>query len=90
MPETQKIVRGGFRATVALIISIIALVIAVVAYDRSGDRPDPTAQITDLKAKIEKMKQETSQRIDKIREESAKTLDKMSKVLKKEVEEQQQ
>ena len=74
MPETQKIVRGGFRATLALIVSIIALVFAYIAYDRSGDRPDLDTQLTDLKAKMEKMKQETSQRIEKIREELQKVV----------------
>ena len=32
MPEEKKIVKGGFRATLALIISIIALAIAVLSY----------------------------------------------------------
>jgi hypothetical protein len=31
MAESTKIVKGGFRATLALIISIIALLVAILA-----------------------------------------------------------
>jgi hypothetical protein len=36
-PET-KIVKGGFRATLSLLISIIAIVLAVAAFTRTIDQ----------------------------------------------------
>jgi hypothetical protein len=36
MAAETKVVKGGFRATLALIISIIALVLAIVAFNRTG------------------------------------------------------
>ena len=36
MSPEKKVVKGGFRATLALIVSIIALVFAVLAFNRTG------------------------------------------------------
>lgn len=82
-PET-KVVKGGFRATLALIISVIALILSFLAYSSTGKEEDLRARIKDLQATIEVMKQETSNKIDTLRNETADTLDKMSKSLKKE------
>jgi hypothetical protein len=82
--STETKVRGGFMATRALIISIIALILAIVAFNRTGGEADLNAQIKDLQGKVEKMKKETSDRVNKVREETAKALEKMGKAIKKE------
>lgn len=84
MAEPAKIVKGGFRATLALIISIIALLVSIFAYTSSQSEKDMTVRIQDFQAKMEKMKAESAEQIDKIRNETAKALEKMSKVIKNE------
>ncbi|NIO03045.1 MAG: hypothetical protein GTN74_00095 [Proteobacteria bacterium] len=84
MSAEKKIVRGGFRATLALLISIIALILAFIAFNRTGGEVDLNAQIRELRARMEKMKQETSERVDRVREETAEALEGISKALKKE------
>jgi hypothetical protein len=70
MSDEKKVVKGGFRATLALIISIVALIVAIVAFNRTGGEADLNSQIKDLRAKVEKMKKETSERVNKVREET--------------------
>jgi hypothetical protein len=77
-------VKGGFRATLALIISIIALILAVVAFNRTGGQADLNAQIKDLRTKMEKMKKETTEKMSKVRDETAKALEKVGIDVKKE------
>lgn len=82
-PET-RVVKGGFRATLALIISIIALVLAIIAFNRTGGQEDLNAQIKDLKTKMETMKKETSEKMSKVRAETTKALEKVGIDIKKE------
>ena len=82
-PETRG-VKGGFRATLALIISIIALVLAIIAFNRTGGQEDLNAQIKDLKTKMETMKKETSEKVSKVRQETTKALEKVGIDIKKE------
>ena len=82
--EKTKIVKGGFRATLALVISIIALILAVMAYNSVGRGVDLNDQIKDLQGKMENIKQETSKKIDKLRNETATTLEKIGETIKKE------
>ena len=82
-PETRG-VKGGFRATLALIISIIALVLAIIAFNRTGGQGDLNAQIKDLKTKMETMKKETSEKMSKVRQETTKALEKVGIDIKKE------
>ena len=82
-PET-KVVKGGFRATLALIISIVALILAIVAFNRTGGQADLNAQVKDLRAKMERMKQETAEKMSKVREETTKALEKVGIGIKKE------
>ncbi len=82
-PET-RVVKGGFRATLALIISIIALVLAIIAFNRTGGQEDLNAQIKDLKTKMETMKKETSEKVNKVRQETTKALEKVGIDIKKE------
>ncbi len=86
MTQETKIVKGGFRATLALIISIIALVLAFLAYSSTGKEEDLRARIKDLQATMENMKQETSKKMDRLRSETAETLEKLSQTIKKEEE----
>ncbi len=84
--QTTKIVKGGFRATLALIFSIIALVFAVITYYRTTNQTEYQTEITELKEKLEKMKQETSERVSKIRQETASALNKLGVEIKKQTE----
>jgi hypothetical protein len=84
MTQETKVVKGGFRATIALIISIIALTLSFMAYSSAVKEADLKNTIKDLQATIEVMKQETSKKIDRMRSETADTLQKLSKSLKRE------
>jgi uncharacterized membrane protein (DUF106 family) len=83
MTGETKIVKGGFRATLALIISIIALILSIMAYTSTGKEEDLRARIKDLQTKMESMKQESSKQIDKLRGETANALEKLSNAVKK-------
>lgn len=84
MSNETKIVRGGFRATLALIISIIALVVAIVAYNRTSGEAYLKDQINELQARMQKLKAETSERVTKVRQETAKALEKIGIEIKRE------
>ena len=84
MAEPTKIVKGGFRATLALIISVIALLLSFFAYTSSESEKDLKVRIQDFQTKMEKMKTESAEQIDKIRNETAKALEKMSQAVKNE------
>ena len=90
MAQATKVVKGGFRATLALIISVIALILSYLAYSSTGKEEDLRARIKELQGTIEVMKQDTSKKMDMLRNETADTLEKLSKSLKKEEEQQQQ
>ena len=83
MAGETKIVKGGFRATLALIISIIALILSIWAYTSVGKEEDLGARIKDLQTRMESMKQESSKQIDKLRGETANALEKLSNAVKK-------
>ena len=83
MTTERNIVRGGFRATVALLISIIALILALMAFDRAGGKHDIDAEISDLQTRIEEMRRETAKKVDGIRKDTATTLDKIGKAIKR-------
>ena len=84
--EPTKIVKGGFRATLALILSIIALVFSVTAFHRTISQTEYQAEIIALKEKLEKVKKETSERVSKIRQETANAIKKMGIEIKKQAE----
>lgn len=81
--EVKKVVKGGFRATLALLISIVAIAMAFIAYSRTSDQAELNAKIKSLQTKMEKMKSETSERLNKAREETSKALKKMGVDIKK-------
>ena len=82
MAQPTKIVKGGFRATLALIISVIALVVSILAYMSSEREGELNARIRDLRATVEKMKEESAEQLNKMRNETAKALEKMSQAVK--------
>ena len=84
--QPTKIVKGGFRASLALIISIVALAFSVTTYYRTASQTEYQIEITELKEKLEKMKQETAELAGKIRQETAITLKKMGIEIKKRAE----
>jgi len=84
MAQPQKIVKGGFRATLALIIAVIALIVSILAYTSSKEEQGMKARISSLQATMEKMKTESVEQLDKLRKETAKALENMSNALKKE------
>ena len=83
MSDERKIVKGGFRASLALVISIIALILAVIAFERTGGKNDLNIRVQDLQRKMEEIKKETAKRVDSLREETANTLEKIGKAIKK-------
>jgi Flp pilus assembly protein TadB len=82
MAQPTKIVKGGFRATLALIISIIALALSILAYTSSEREGRLNARIKDLQATVEKMKAESADQLTKLRNETANALEKMSQAVK--------
>lgn len=84
MAEQTKIVKGGFRATLALLISIIALVLSILAYNRTADQTTLNAEIKNLQTKMNEVKKETAEQVDKIRQETGQVLEKIGKAMKKE------
>ena len=83
MAPEKKVVKGGFRATLALIFSLLALILSLIAYRQTSTEADLKGQITELQTRMEKLKQDTSMKLDKVREETADTLEKMGQALKK-------
>ena len=84
MAQETKIVKGGFRATLALIFSIIALILAFIAYSSAEREENLRARIKELQTRMETMTQETSKKMDKLREDTANALQKLGKTIKKE------
>jgi hypothetical protein len=70
---------GGFRSTLALMISILALILAIAAYERTGGEDD----VSDLRTKIEEVRQETSKRFEDIRKETGEALEKIGKAVQR-------
>ena len=81
--EPIKIVKGGFRANLALLISIIALIISLMVYFKTADQADFNAKIKDIQDKLEKIKKDTSDTADKIRQETTKLIDKLGLDIKR-------
>ena len=70
MTNEKKVVKGGLRATLALLISIIALVLAIISFHRTVSQTDLNAEVKNLQEKLKEVKQETADRVNKIREET--------------------
>ena len=81
--EPTKIVKGGFRATLALVISIIALIFSLITFNRTSSQTEYQSEIKDLKEKLEIVKKETAELVTKISQETASTVKKMGIEIKK-------
>ncbi len=84
MAEPTKIVKGGFRATLALIFSILSMVLSVLAYTSSGGEDDLRARLRDFQTAVEKVKTESAEQLEKLRNETARALEKMGQTIKNE------
>jgi len=89
MAQETKIVKGGFRATLALVVSIIALILSIAAYTSTTREEELNARIKGLQTSLEKIKQESAKQIDKLQEETANTLERLGKAVKKKEEVQE-
>ena len=89
MSPDKKIARGGFRATLALVISIAALVLSIVSYNTNTRDEELNARIKNLRESLERITQENSKQIDKLRDETATVLERMGKAVKKKEEVQE-
>ncbi len=84
MGNEKKVVKGGFRATLALIISIVALLLAVLSYNRAGSQEAVNDQLKSLQKKVQELTAETSQKLEKVRAETGAALEKLGKSIKNE------
>lgn len=79
----EKIVKGGFRATLALVIAIIALIFSIVSYQRSGGMTGLHDEIKALQKKTDTLKKETVQQVEKLEEKTKKLTQETGEVLEK-------
>jgi phage-related minor tail protein len=79
MAKEKNVVKGGFRANMALLLSCIALVVAIVAYNRTGAVDDLRAEIADMESTFKKVKKETKESFSKIRQDTSAALENLSK-----------
>jgi len=84
MAQPTKVVKGGFRATLALIVSLIALIVSILAYLSSEREGELNARIRDLQARMENLKTESVEQLNKLRDETAKALEDMSRAVRQE------
>ena len=83
MAAETKIVKGGFRATLALIISIVALILSIIAYMSATKEEELLGRIKTLQTRMDQIKQESSKQFDKLRNETSDALEKISKTVRK-------
>jgi hypothetical protein len=84
--EPTKIVKGGFRATLALIFSIIALIFSLITYFQLTDQTKYQTEIKDLKDKLEIVKKDSAELVSKIRQETANAVKKLGIEINKQTE----
>jgi len=81
----EKIVKGGFRATLALVIAIIALIFSIVSYQRTGGMTGLNDEIEALQKKTDKTIQQVEkleEKTKKLTQETGEALEKLGKTLK--------
>lgn len=79
---TEKIVVGRFRANLALVLSIIALAISLVAFHRAGSQSGLKAEIENLQKKMAEVREETAERVENMRKDTKRVFDKLGNSLK--------
>jgi predicted PurR-regulated permease PerM len=83
MAEAKKVVKGGFRATLAIIISIIALIVSIAAYNATSREDKLTEGIKTLEQNLDSFKKDSMSQIDKLRNDTADMLEKLKEVVQK-------
>ena len=83
---TEKIVTGRFRANLALIFSVLALAISLVAFHQGNNQGGLRAEIKNLRAKLADLKEETADRLDKVRQETVQAIEKIGEAIKRDEE----
>jgi hypothetical protein len=79
---TEKIVMGKFRANLAMIFSVLALAVSLVAFHEAGRQSGLKAEIKNLQKKLAEVKKETAKRLVKVRQETGQPLVKIGKAVK--------
>ena len=83
MAKEKKTIKGGFRSTLALLIAIIALILSIMAFNRTGGQADLENRIKNLNEKIKTIKEETSVQMKKVLKATGEGLEKLSKDIEK-------
>jgi hypothetical protein len=85
----EKAVKGEFRATLALIIAVIALIFSIMSYQRTGGLAGLNDRIKTLQKSTDTLKKETIQQMEKLEEktkkytkETGEALEKLGKTLR--------
>ena len=82
MGNEQKAPKGGFRATLALIVSIIALIFSVLSYNQTGSQKALNSELKSLQKKLQELTAETSKKLDRVKAETGEALEKLGKAVK--------
>ena len=83
MGNEKKVVKGGVRSTLALIISIIALIFSLLSYNQIGSQKDLNGELKSLQKKLQELTAETSEKLEKVKAETGEALQKIGKAVKK-------
>ena len=83
MGNEKQVVKGGFRSTLALIVSIIALIFSVLSYNQIGSQKDLNRELKSLQKKLQELTAETSEKLEKVKAETGEALQKIGKAVKK-------
>ena len=78
----EKVVKGGFRASLALVVAVIALIFSLISYRRTGGLAHLENQIEALEKTTVKLKEETIQQVEKLEEKTGKVLENLGKTLR--------
>jgi hypothetical protein len=85
----EKTMKGGLRATLALIIAVIALILSIVSYQRTGGLLGLNNRIKTLQKSTDILKKETIQQMEnleektkKFKKETGEALEKLGKTLR--------
>ena len=78
----EKVVKGGFRASLALVVAVIALIFSLVSYRRTGGLARLENQIEVLEKTTVRLKEETIQQVEKLEKRTNKALENLGKTLR--------
>jgi hypothetical protein len=66
----------------------VALVFALIAFQRKGGETEVDARVRELQMRMEKMREETAERVSKVRQETKEALEKIGVEIRREKGEQ--